>query len=100
MGSWFSSEWEPTVTAAVETADGVTHVRILCADGELAACGQAGLTDSACVFDQIVTEPAHQRLGPGTVVMDTLTNAAIEIWARPSRAGGSMKRSAGRSSHH
>ncbi|MEV6951077.1 GNAT family N-acetyltransferase [Streptomyces sp. NPDC051183] len=98
MDPWFSSEWEPTdpcflmavdlrpsrvqapdgYTATVETADGVTHVRILSADGELAACGQTGLADAACVFDQIVTEPAHQRRGLGTVVMGTLTNAAIE----------------------
>ncbi|MFF9911957.1 GNAT family N-acetyltransferase [Streptomyces sp. NPDC013457] len=98
MEPWFSSAWEPTdpcylmaidlrpsrvqgpegYTAAVETASGVTYVRILSADGELAACGQTGLTGTACVFDQIVTEPAHQRRGLGTMVMDTLTNAAVE----------------------
>lgn len=95
---WFSSEWVPTdpgflmavdlrparvqapdgYTATVETADGVTYVRVLSADGELAACGQSGRTDTAWVFDKIITEPAHQRLGLGTVVMGTLTNAAIE----------------------
>ncbi|MFC8451591.1 GNAT family N-acetyltransferase [Kitasatospora sp. NPDC057223] len=98
MDPWFSSDWEPTVpcflmaadlrpsrapapdgyTTTVETADGVTSVRVLGADGELAASGQAGLTDTACVFDQIVTEPAHQRLGLGTTVMGALTDAAVE----------------------
>ncbi|WP_327089562.1 GNAT family N-acetyltransferase [Nonomuraea sp. NBC_01738] len=98
MEPWFSPAWEPTdpcflmavdlrpsrvrapdgYTATVETADGVTYVRILGADGELAAGGQIGLTDTACVFDQIITEPAHQRLGLGTLVMGTLTGTALE----------------------
>ncbi|MFD0146084.1 MULTISPECIES: GNAT family N-acetyltransferase [unclassified Streptomyces] len=98
MDPWFSSAWEPTdpcylmavdlrpsrvhapdgYTATVDTANGVIYVRILSADGELAAGGQTGLTGTACVFDQIVTEPAHQRRGLGTMVMGTLANAAIE----------------------
>ena len=98
MEPWFPSAWEPdspgflmTVdlrssavrmpdgySATVETADGVTCVRILAADGELAARGQIGLTGTACVFDQIVTEEAYQRLGLGTAVMGTLTDAAVE----------------------
>lgn len=97
MQPWFSSAWEPDspgflmsvdlrpsvpripdgYSATVETADGVTYVRILAADGGLAARGQIGLTGSACVFDQIVTEEAHQRLGLGTAVMGTLSNAAV-----------------------
>ncbi|MGW7099647.1 GNAT family N-acetyltransferase [Streptomyces sp. NPDC054838] len=95
---WFSSEWERTdpgflmavdlrpsavrapdgYTTTTETADDVTYVSVLAADGELAARGQIGLTRAACVFDQIVTEEAHQRLGLGTVVMGTLANAAVE----------------------
>jgi GNAT superfamily N-acetyltransferase len=65
-------------SVGTETADGVTYVRVLAADGGLAAYGQIGLTGAACVFDQIVTEDAHQRLGLGTAVMGTLTNAAVE----------------------
>ncbi|MFG2824899.1 GNAT family N-acetyltransferase [Kitasatospora sp. NPDC048365] len=98
MAPWFPSGWEPLdpcflmavdlrpsrvhapdgYTAAVQTADGVASVRVLGPDGDLAACGQAGLTDAACVFDQIVTEPAHRRRGLGTVVMGALTDAAVE----------------------
>ncbi|MDH6135522.1 GNAT superfamily N-acetyltransferase [Kitasatospora sp. MAA4] len=101
MEPWFSSAWEPTdpgflmavdlrpalvrapdgyslTTETTETAEDVTYVRVLAPGGELAARGQIALTDAACVFDQIVTETAHQRLGLGTVVMGTLTNAAVE----------------------
>ena len=98
MRPWFPSAWVPDspgflmsvdlrpsavrmpdgYSSTVETADGVTYVRILTADGELAARGQLGLTGTACVFDQIVTEEAHQRLGLGTAVMGTLTDAAVE----------------------
>ncbi|MFD8636325.1 GNAT family N-acetyltransferase [Streptomyces sp. NPDC059533] len=98
MDPWFSSAWEPVdpcflmavdlrpsrvrapegYEVTVETVGGVTHVRVLSgADGELAACGRTGLAGSACVFDQIVTEPAHQRRGLGTVVMAALTGAAV-----------------------
>lgn len=98
MRPWFSPEWAPTdpgflmavdlrpsavpaprgYTATTETADGVIGVRIRAADGELAARGQVGLTGAAGVFDQIVTEEAHRRLGLGTVVMGALTDAALE----------------------
>ncbi|MFC9734590.1 GNAT family N-acetyltransferase [Streptomyces roseolus] len=98
MRPWFPPTWEPVdpcflmavdlrpapvrmpdgYTAAVETADGVVSVRVLGdAGGELAASGLAGLTDTACVYDRIVTEPAHRRRGLGTVVMGLLTDAAL-----------------------
>lgn len=99
MAPWFSSAWEPVdpcflmavdlkpspvrapdgYTVTAETGDGVTHVRVLSdADGELAATGLTGLAGTACVFDQIVTEPAHRRRGLGTVVMAALTREAVE----------------------
>ncbi|MFD8009348.1 GNAT family N-acetyltransferase [Streptomyces sp. NPDC058955] len=97
MAPWFPPSWEPVdpcflmavdlrpstvrvpdgYTVIVETTDGVVSARILAADGELAAAGLAGLTDTACVYDQIITEPAHQRRGLGTVVMGSLTDAAL-----------------------
>ncbi|MBT2404455.1 MULTISPECIES: GNAT family N-acetyltransferase [unclassified Streptomyces] len=111
MEPWFSPEWEPTdpgflmavdlrpsvvrapdgYTATAETADDVISVRILAAEGELAARGQIGLTGAACVFDQIVTEEAHQRLGLGTVVMGALTNAAIENGAATGILGATVQ---------
>ncbi|WP_035795386.1 GNAT family N-acetyltransferase [Kitasatospora mediocidica] len=98
MEPWFGSGWHPTepgflmgvdlrpsavrppdgYTVITETADAVTYVRVLTAGGELAARGQLALTGAAGVFDQISTEQAHQRLGLGTLVMDTLTNAAVD----------------------
>ncbi|MFJ8011511.1 GNAT family N-acetyltransferase [Streptomyces sp. NPDC096339] len=112
MEPWFSSAWEPTdpcflmavdlrpsrvrapdgYTVTVETTGGVTHVRVLSdADGELAACGRAGLTGTACVFDQIVTEPSHQRRGLGTVVMASLTNTAVDSGASAGVLGATVQ---------
>ncbi|MFG3018041.1 GNAT family N-acetyltransferase [Streptomyces sp. NPDC048254] len=111
MQPWFSPAWEPTdpgflmavdlrpsvvrapdgYTATAETADDVTFVRILAADGKLAGRGQIGLTADVYVFDQIVTEEAHQRLGLGTVVMGTLTNAAIENGAATGILGATVQ---------
>ncbi|WP_424215937.1 GNAT family N-acetyltransferase (plasmid) [Streptomyces sp. BI20] len=62
----------------VERAGGLVRVRVVGPGGDPAAYGQAGLTDTACVFDQIVTEPAHRRRGLGTVVMGALTGAAVD----------------------
>ncbi|MFF1714135.1 GNAT family N-acetyltransferase [Streptomyces sp. NPDC058268] len=110
MEPWFPPEWEPTdpgflmavdlrpsavrapdgYTATTEAADGVISVRVLAADGELAARGQIGLTGGACVFDQIVTEEAHRRLGLGTLVMGALTDAAIESGADTGLLGATV----------
>ncbi|MGW5739161.1 MULTISPECIES: GNAT family N-acetyltransferase [Streptomyces] len=111
MGPWFSPAWVPTdpgflmavdlrpsavraprgYTATTETADGVIGVRVLTADGELAARGQVGLTGAAGVFDQIVTEQAHRRLGLGTVVMGALTDAAVESGATTGLLGATVQ---------
>ncbi|MEV7615536.1 GNAT family N-acetyltransferase [Streptomyces sp. NPDC089799] len=111
MEPWFTRGWEPddpgflmavdlspsvvrapdgyTVTAG--TADGVLSVRVLAGDGELAARGQAGLAGGACVFDQIITEEAHQRRGLGTLVMGALTNAAVENGAATGVLGATVQ---------
>lgn len=111
MEPWFPPEWEPTdpgflmavdlrpsavrtpdgYTATTETVGGVISVRVQAADGELAARGQIGLTGAACVFDQIVTEEAHQRRGLGTVVMGALTNAAVENGAATGLLGATLQ---------
>lgn len=57
---------------------GAIRVEIISDGGELAASGLAGLVDGQAVFDQILTQPAHRRLGLGTVVMSALTRRAIE----------------------
>ncbi|MFJ7156360.1 GNAT family N-acetyltransferase [Streptomyces sp. NPDC101118] len=111
MQPWFPLAWEPTdpgflmavdlrpatvrapdgYTVATETADGVTNVRVLAADGTLAARGQTGLTAGACVFDQIITEEAHQRRGLGTLVVSALTNAAVEHGATTATLGATVQ---------
>lgn len=111
MEPWFSPQWQPTdpgflmavdlrpsvvrtpdgYTATVEREGDVVSVRILAADGELAARGQTGLTGTACVFDQIITEEAHQRLGLGTVVMGALTGAAVENGATTGILGATVQ---------
>ncbi|MGZ9935416.1 GNAT family N-acetyltransferase [Streptomyces sp. NC-S4] len=111
MEPWFPPAWEPTdpgflmavdlrpsvvrapdgYTATAETDGDVVSVRILAADGELAARGQAGLAGAACVFDQIITEEAHQRRGLGTVVMGALTGAAVENGADTGILGATVQ---------
>ncbi|GGY50244.1 hypothetical protein GCM10010363_33950 [Streptomyces omiyaensis] len=97
MDPWFPAAWEPVepcflmavdlrpsraavpdgYTTTVDTSGGLTRVGVLTDDGEVAACGRTGRAGTACVFDQVVTEPAHRRRGLGTVVMGTLTRAAL-----------------------
>lgn len=66
------------------TSGEVTEVELRDLDGQLAARGRVAHSDGVATFDQIVTEPAHQRKGLGRVVMATLVNASI---AREARVG-------------
>ncbi|MGW6981972.1 GNAT family N-acetyltransferase [Streptomyces sp. NPDC054932] len=111
MAPWFPPEWEPTdpgflmavdlrpsavrapdgYSVTTETAGDLISVRVLAADGELAARGQIGLSGGACVFDQIVTEEAHRRLGLGTVVMGALTHAAVGSGAATGVLGATVQ---------
>ncbi|MDR7269356.1 GNAT superfamily N-acetyltransferase [Pelomonas saccharophila] len=50
--------------------------RVLAADGEPAARALVGLTGRHAIFDQVVTEAAHRRLGLGRHAMARLTEAA------------------------
>lgn len=74
-----------------ETADGVTHVRVLTADGSPAARGQVAVTGPTCVFDQIATEPDHQRRGLGTTVMATLSTTALDQGATTGILGATIQ---------
>ncbi|WP_084724892.1 GNAT family N-acetyltransferase [Streptacidiphilus melanogenes] len=57
---------------------GVVRALVVAPDGSLAARGQAGLAGDVTVPDQILTAPAHQRRGLGSVVMRALQQQA---WA-------------------
>jgi len=48
------------------------HVRVVAADGTLAASGHVALGARRAIYDRIVTEPAHQRRGLGRAVMHAL----------------------------
>lgn len=68
---------------AVTSEDGAAlRVEIRNEGGELAASGTAGLVDGHTVFDQILTQPEHRRLGLGTAVMGALTQRSLERGAR------------------
>lgn len=56
---------------------GLLVVRVLAADGELAACGQMGVAGPIAVADLIGTEEPHRRRGLGVVVLKTLANLAV-----------------------
>ncbi|WP_460653924.1 GNAT family N-acetyltransferase [Kribbella endophytica] len=61
--------------------DGLTQVTVEL-DGVVAARGQVAVWGTYATFDQIVTEPAYRRRGLGSVVMQTLSNAATQQGAR------------------
>jgi GNAT superfamily N-acetyltransferase len=107
LRAWLGPQWEPdgieylmttalrpsampvpegyAVTSAVD--DGVTTVRMLTADGQVAAAGYVGVTDGIAVFDRIETDTDHRRRGLGTAVMRALTAAALHEGAREAVLG-------------
>ncbi|GIG55642.1 hypothetical protein Lfu02_00140 [Longispora fulva] len=56
---------------------GVINVRVQ-SEGEVAAAGYIAVVDGVAVVDRVATEPAHQRRGLGTAVMNALTVAAMD----------------------
>ncbi|MGW0840907.1 GNAT family N-acetyltransferase [Streptomyces sp. NPDC002787] len=67
---------------------GVTRVMIAAPDGSWAARGQIAAPGATAVVDQIETSPNHRRRGLGTVVMRTLSHAALEQGAEVGVLGG------------
>ncbi|WP_332852524.1 GNAT family N-acetyltransferase [Duganella sp. S19_KUP01_CR8] len=67
---------------SLSTSGAVTEAELRDVDGQLAAKGKVAHCDGVATFDQIVTEPMHQRKGLGRVIMATLVNAAIAHEAR------------------
>ncbi|MCX4545605.1 GNAT family N-acetyltransferase [Streptomyces sp. NBC_01565] len=75
----------------VGTRGAVTRVRVLAADGSVAAAGQAALAAENAVFDQVTTDPAHQRRGLGSFVMRTLANAVTASGATTGVLGATVE---------
>ncbi|WP_327343583.1 GNAT family N-acetyltransferase [Streptomyces europaeiscabiei] len=76
------------------TSGGVTRVMVAAPDGSWAARGQIAPTGATALVDQIETSPDHRHrhrglgLGLGTIVMRTLTRAALEQGAEVGALGG------------
>ncbi|GGY88906.1 GNAT family N-acetyltransferase [Streptomyces poonensis] len=70
------------------TRGGVTRVLVAAPDGSWAARGQIAPTGGTAVVDQIETSPGHRRRGLGTVVMRTLTRAALDQGAETAVLAG------------
>jgi GNAT superfamily N-acetyltransferase len=72
-----------TASYVLETStDGpLEYVRILAADGTVAARGMTAIAGSDAVMHDIQTDPAHRRRGLGSVVMGALSRRAVELGA-------------------
>lgn len=66
----------PGYRAELDRRGAVIECRILAAEGQLAARAQVGMAGPHAVFDQVVTEEAHRRLGLGRHAMALLAEAA------------------------
>jgi GNAT superfamily N-acetyltransferase len=71
----------PGYHVSLEAEHGGYVVRVIHASGELAASGRVAVHSDCAVFDQIITEEAHRRLGLGTVVMLNLDAVAEQAGA-------------------
>jgi len=60
------------------TSGAVTDAELRSQDGQLAARGRVAQSNGFAIFDQIVTEPEHQRKGLGRIVMGALNNVSID----------------------
>ncbi|MQR00779.1 GNAT family N-acetyltransferase [Glaciimonas soli] len=62
---------------SIHTNSAVTDAELRTNQGQLAARGRVAQSNGFAIFDQIVTEPAHQRKGLGRIVMGALSNVSI-----------------------
>lgn len=62
---------------SINTSGAVTDAELRSKDGQLAAKGRVAQSNGFAIFDQIVTEPEHQRKGLGRIVMGALSNVSI-----------------------
>lgn len=70
------AELPPAYRIALESEHGGQVAKVVHASGQTAAAGRIALHAGCAVFDQIVTEDGHRRLGLGTLVMLTLDTLA------------------------
>jgi GNAT superfamily N-acetyltransferase len=66
----------PGYRAELARRGAVIECRVLAAEGQVAGRAQVGLAGRHAVFDQVVTEPGHRRLGLGRHAMALLAAAA------------------------
>jgi ribosomal protein S18 acetylase RimI-like enzyme len=72
---------QPATTSydlATRSEGPLEYVRVLAADGTIAAQGMASIVDNVAVMHDIQTDPAHRRRGLGSVVMGELSRRAVE----------------------
>lgn len=73
----------PGFRMEIATEGAVTVVRILAADGLVAASGHAAEQAGAFAYDRIVTQPGYLRLGLGSAVMAALASARRSLASQP-----------------
>ncbi|RRS02219.1 N-acetyltransferase [Glycomyces terrestris] len=66
----------------VETAGPLSVARIHHDNGDLAASARLGRDGDFGVFDKVVTAPAHQRRGLGSLMMRALSGHALALGMR------------------
>lgn len=62
---------------SVRTSGAVTDAEFRNKEGQLAARGRVAQSSGFAIFDQVVTEPEHQRKGLGRIIMAALSNLSI-----------------------
>jgi GNAT superfamily N-acetyltransferase len=62
-----------------ESSGVLTFVKLITAEGDLAASGQVAVADSFATFDKIVTAEAHRRRGLGRHVMSILSSLSLDL---------------------
>jgi GNAT superfamily N-acetyltransferase len=73
------ADGQPAATQIELQTDGpLEYVRVLAADGSVAAHGMAAIVGRDAVMHDIQTDPAHRRRGLGSVVMGELGRRAVE----------------------
>jgi len=76
---------------ATERHNGVLYARVRASDGVDAARGQVALAGDVAVVDKIETALPYRRRGLGTLVMETLVNAALDDGATIGTLGATLQ---------